>query len=138
MSNSETEKTTENVQPQPATIYRVEIIEKKKKEHKNEHRITARYMSKYERAKLLGTRATQISTNTGEPPTVDLIALRETTTNENKYTDCLAIATEELRQKTLPLNVRRYTSENLLEYEDWSVVELIWDDHGIWDDEKTL
>lgn len=58
-------------------------------------RVTTRYMTKYERARILGTRALQISMNA--PVMVDV----------KGETDPLMIALEELRQKKIPLIVRR-------------------------------
>ncbi|KAK9823471.1 hypothetical protein WJX72_002971 [[Myrmecia] bisecta] len=74
-------------------------------------RITTRYMTKYERARILGTRALQISMNA--PVMVEL----------NGETDPLDIAVKELREKKIPFTVRRYLPDG--SYEDWSVEELI-------------
>ncbi|KAJ3311890.1 DNA-directed RNA polymerases I II and III subunit RPABC2 [Blyttiomyces sp. JEL0837] len=73
-------------------------------------RMTTPYMTKYEKARLLGTRALQISMNA--PVMVEL----------NGETDPLAIAMLELRQKKIPLMVRRYLPDG--SYEDWTVEEL--------------
>ncbi|CAM1505292.1 Fc.00g109290.m01.CDS01 [Cosmosporella sp. VM-42] len=59
-------------------------------------RSTTPYMTKYERARILGTRALQISMNA--PVLVDL----------EGETDPLQIAIKELREKKIPLIVRRY------------------------------
>ncbi|KAG8526862.1 uncharacterized protein KY384_008291 [Bacidia gigantensis] len=59
-------------------------------------RSTTPYMTKYERARVLGTRALQISMNA--PVLVDL----------EGETDPLQIAIKELREKKIPLVVRRY------------------------------
>jgi DNA-directed RNA polymerases I, II, and III subunit RPABC2 len=61
-----------------------------------EKRTTTPYMTKYERARVLGTRALQISMNA--PVLVDL----------EGETDPLQIAIMELNQKKIPLVVRRY------------------------------
>ncbi|EEB09086.1 DNA-directed RNA polymerase I [Schizosaccharomyces japonicus yFS275] len=74
-------------------------------------RRTTPYMTKYERARILGTRALQISMNA--PVLVDL----------EGETDPLQIAMKELAQKKIPLLVRRYLPDG--SYEDWSVSELI-------------
>ena len=74
-------------------------------------RITTPYMTKYERARILGTRALQISMNA--PVLVDL----------EGETDPLQIAQKELSQKKIPLIVRRYLPDG--SYEDWSVAELL-------------
>ncbi|KAH8894989.1 RNA polymerase Rpb6 [Thozetella sp. PMI_491] len=77
----------------------------------NGQRSTTPFMTKYERARLIGVRATQISMNA--PVLVDLEGM----------TDPLDIATKELKEKKLPLVVRRYFPDGF--YEDWTVEELI-------------
>merc|ERR1711907_80223 len=59
-------------------------------------RSTTKYMTKYERARVLGTRALQISM--GAPVMVVLAG----------ETDPLEIANKELQSKKIPLMVRRY------------------------------
>ncbi|EGC38919.1 hypothetical protein DICPUDRAFT_148388 [Dictyostelium purpureum] len=76
----------------------------------NHLRRTTRYMTKYERARLLGSRALQISMNA--PIMVEL----------EGETDPLQIAWKELRAKKIPLIIRRYLPNGM--YEDWSVDEL--------------
>ncbi|GKY90795.1 DNA-directed RNA polymerases I, II, and III subunit RPABC2 [Mayamaea pseudoterrestris] len=76
-------------------------------------RITTRYLTKYEKARVLGTRALQISMNA--PVMVDL----------DGETDPLRIAEKELREKKIPIIIRRYLPDN--SHEDWSVDELIVD-----------
>lgn len=78
-----------------------------------EKRTTTPYMTKYERARILGTRALQISMNA--PVLVDL----------EGETDPLQIAMKELSQKKVPLVVRRYLPDG--SYEDWGCEELIVD-----------
>lgn len=78
-----------------------------------EERITTPFMTKYERARILGTRALQISMNA--PVLVDI----------EGETDPLQIAMKELSAKKIPLVVRRYLPDG--SYEDWSVDELIVD-----------
>jgi DNA-directed RNA polymerase I, II, and III subunit RPABC2 len=68
----------------------------KDKKIPNEERSTTPYMTKYERARILGTRALQISMMA--PVLVDL----------EGETDPLQIAIKELREKKIPLIVRRY------------------------------
>uniref|UniRef100_A0A7S0XA85 Uncharacterized protein n=1 Tax=Mantoniella antarctica TaxID=81844 RepID=A0A7S0XA85_9CHLO len=77
-------------------------------------RTTTPYMTKYERARILGTRALQISMNA--PVLVQL---------ENE-TDPLEIAGKELREKRIPFIIRRYLPDG--SYEDWGVDELIIED----------
>ncbi len=74
-------------------------------------RITTRYMTKYERARVLGTRALQISMNA--PVMVDV----------EQETDALKIAAKELRERKIPMIIRRYLPDG--SYEDWSLDELI-------------
>ncbi|CAM9102711.1 unnamed protein product [Choristocarpus tenellus] len=76
-------------------------------------RVTTKYMTKYERARILGTRALQISMNA--PVMVDI---------ENE-TDPLKIAMKELREKKIPIKIRRYLPDG--SHEDWSIDELIID-----------
>lgn len=76
-----------------------------------EERQTTPYMTKYEKARILGTRALQISMNAPV-----LVALEG-------ETDPLVIAMKELSQKKIPLLIRRFLPDG--SYEDWSVQELI-------------
>ncbi|KAE8210627.1 hypothetical protein CF327_g5526 [Tilletia walkeri] len=77
----------------------------------NAERITTPYMTKYERARILGTRALQISMNAPV-----LVAVEG-------ETDPLIIAQKELSEKRIPLVIRRYLPDG--SYEDWQVSELI-------------
>jgi len=77
----------------------------------NDQRSTTPYMTKYERARVLGTRALQISMNA--PVLVDL----------EGETDPLQIAIKELNQKKIPLIIRRYLPDGW--YEDWTCEELL-------------
>ncbi|KAG8991299.1 DNA-directed RNA polymerases I II and III subunit RPABC2 [Tulasnella sp. 427] len=77
----------------------------------NAVRVTTPYMTKYERARILGTRALQISMNA--PILVPL----------EGETDPLEIAIKELSQRKIPLIIRRYLPDG--SFEDWSVSELI-------------
>ncbi|KAF8640342.1 hypothetical protein AX17_000014 [Amanita inopinata Kibby_2008] len=79
----------------------------------NKVRITTPYLTKYERARILGTRALQISMNA--PVLVPL----------DGETDALQIAIKELSQRKIPLIIRRYLPDG--SFEDWSVSELISD-----------
>lgn len=78
-----------------------------------EKRSTTPYLTKYERARVLGTRALQISMNA--PVLVDL----------EGETDPLQIAMKELSQKKIPLVIRRYLPDG--SFEDWGCDELIVD-----------
>ncbi|KAI0319753.1 RNA polymerase, subunit omega/K/RPB6 [Amylostereum chailletii] len=79
----------------------------------NKERVTTPYLTKYERARILGTRALQISMNA--PILVPL----------DGETDALQIAIKELSQRKIPLVIRRYLPDG--SFEDWSVSELISD-----------
>ncbi|XP_034947756.1 DNA-directed RNA polymerases I, II, and III subunit RPABC2 [Chelonus insularis] len=78
-------------------------------------RITTKYMTKYERARVLGTRALQIAMCA--PVMVEL----------EGETDPLQIAMKELKQRKIPIVIRRYLPDN--SYEDWGIDELIIIDH---------
>lgn len=81
-----------------------------------EGRITTPYLTKYERARVLGTRALQISMNA--PVMVDI----------GEETDPLKIALKELQARKIPITIRRYLPDG--SYEDWAVDELIIPDEG--------
>jgi len=74
-------------------------------------RITSKYMTKYERARVLGTRALQISLNA--PVMVEIAG----------ETDPLKIAQKELRERKIPIIVRRFLPDG--SFEDWSINELV-------------
>ena len=71
---------------------------------------------KYERARVLGTRALHIAMSA--PVMVEL----------EGETDPLKIAMKELKAKKIPIIVRRYLPDK--SYEDWSVDELIVEGEG--------
>lgn len=75
-----------------------------------EDRVTVPTLTKYERARILGTRALQISMNAPV-----LVAVEG-------ETDPLTIAQKELRERRLPLIIRRVLPDNT--YEDWRIDEL--------------
>ncbi|KAF2360128.1 RNA polymerase subunit omega/K/RPB6 [Trinorchestia longiramus] len=77
-------------------------------------RITTGYMTKYERARVLGTRALQIAMCA--PVMVEL----------ESESDPLQIAAKELRDQKIPLIIRRYLPDG--SYEDWKIDELIMSD----------
>lgn len=76
-----------------------------------EKRITTPFMTKYERARVLGTRALQISMCA--PIMVEL----------EGETDPLQIAMKELKAKKIPIIIRRYLPDG--SFEDWGIDELI-------------
>lgn len=73
--------------------------------------ITTRYLTKYEKARVLGTRALQISMNA---PVM---------TEVGTETDPLEIAYKELREKVIPFTIRRYLPDG--SYEDHDLKDLI-------------
>ncbi|KAG0163690.1 hypothetical protein DFQ28_011361 [Apophysomyces sp. BC1034] len=77
----------------------------------NKEKFTTPYMTKYERARVLGTRALQISL--GAPVMIEL----------QGESDPLIIARRELREKKVPLIVRRTLPDG--SYEDWCIKDLI-------------
>ena len=81
---------------------------------KNKDRITAKFLTKYERARILGTRALQLSKNA--PPMV---------VPQPGETDPYKLAERELAEKKIPFIVRRYLPDHT--YEDWKLEELIYD-----------
>lgn len=92
----------------------VEAEEKEDEEPVERVRKTSKFMTKYERARILGTRALQISMNA--PVMVEL----------EGETDPLEIAMKELRERKIPFTIRRYLPDG--SYEDWGVDELIVED----------
>lgn len=76
-------------------------------------RKTTKFMTKFEKARVLGTRALQISMNA--PVMVEL----------QGETDPLEIARKELTARKIPMIIRRYLPDK--SYEDWHVNELIFD-----------
>ena len=76
----------------------------------NAKRITTKYMTKYERARLLGTRALQIAMCA--PIMVEL----------EGETDPLQIALKELKARKIPIIIRRYLPDG--SFEDWTINEL--------------
>ncbi|KAJ5069802.1 DNA-directed RNA polymerase subunit k [Anaeramoeba ignava] len=74
-------------------------------------RITTRYMTKYERARILGTRALQISMSA--PVMVEI----------TRETDPLQIALKELKEGKIPFIIRRYLPDG--SFEDVKASDLI-------------
>ncbi|KAK4270505.1 hypothetical protein QN277_023534 [Acacia crassicarpa] len=92
----------------------LEMEDREEQEATERPRKTSKYMTKYERARILGTRALQISMNA--PVMVVL----------EGETDPLEIAMKELRERKIPFTIRRYLPDG--SYEDWGVDELIVED----------
>ena len=75
-----------------------------------EERITTKFLTKYEKTRLLGTRALQLSMNA------------KTTLKNIKETDCLKIAEMELKEKKIPLMIQRHLPNGKIEY--WKIDEM--------------
>ena len=96
---------------------------------------TTKYMTKYERARVLGTRALQIRYGHKRTSTCFTLFSSSRTpsflTSMNApvmveidgETDPLKIAQKELRERKIPIIIRRYLPDR--SYEDWSIDELI-------------
>jgi DNA-directed RNA polymerase I, II, and III subunit RPABC2 len=96
----------------------------------NKERITTPYLTKYERARVLGTRALQIRfacllTSLTVPfNTTSLTSMNAPVLVPlDGETDALQIAIKELSQRKIPLIIRRFLPDGT--FEDWSVSELI-------------
>lgn len=87
-----------------------EIITEKKMEKSNKKKITTPFLTKYEKTRMLGTRALQISMNASS--TVD---------TKDEF-DPLKIAIMELEQRKIPLIVRRHLPSG--DFEDFTIDEL--------------
>lgn len=73
-------------------------------------RVTTPFMTKYERARVLGTRALQIAM--GAPVMVEL----------EGESDPLEIARKELKEQKIPIIIRRFLPDG--SFEDWGIEEL--------------
>lgn len=78
---------------------------------KLDKRNTMPFLTKYEKARILGARALQISM--GAPVLIEL----------EGETDALDIAAKELLARKLPISIRRYLPNG--NFEDWSMDELV-------------
>ncbi|KAB1210740.1 DNA-directed RNA polymerases II, IV and V subunit 6A [Morella rubra] len=108
------EEDVENINNEDVPLDPVEAEDKEEQQPVERPRKTSKYMTKYERARILGTRALQISMNA--PVMVEL----------EGETDPLEIAMKELRERKIPFTIRRYLPDG--SYEDWGVDELIVED----------
>ncbi|XP_006884490.1 PREDICTED: DNA-directed RNA polymerases I, II, and III subunit RPABC2-like [Elephantulus edwardii] len=88
-----------------------EILPSGERSQANQNRITTPYMTKFERARLLGIRAQQIAMCA--PVMVEL----------EGETDPLAIAMKELKARKISMIIHRFLPDG--SYEDWGVDELI-------------
>lgn len=91
-----------------------EVAVKESQSQANKDRVTTRFLTKYEKARIIGARALQISKNA--PIMVDV---------EPGEWDPLKIAEKELVERKIPFIIRRYLPDG--SYEDWRVEELIFD-----------
>lgn len=80
---------------------------------KIDDRVTSIYMTHFERARILGLRASQIALHCRSTIPVDF----------NMHSP-LEIAEMELDAKKIPVIIRRYLSDNV--YEDWDANELLF------------
>jgi DNA-directed RNA polymerase subunit K/omega len=107
----------ESVDKESNSVFSEEYIKKKSKYNQNllnlDQRITMPYLTKYEKARILGARALQISM--GAPVLIRL----------EGETDALDIAAKELLKRKLPISIRRYLPSG--NFEDWSLDELIFE-----------
>ncbi|MDA7573720.1 DNA-directed RNA polymerase subunit omega [bacterium] len=87
-------------------------VEKTYSNYYNNDKITMPYMTKFEKAKLLGVRAEMIAS--GDKPMVEIVG---------KVSNAYEIAVMELKQKKIPLIIRRTLPNGKIE--DWRVEELI-------------
>ncbi|AFM98729.1 DNA-directed RNA polymerase [Encephalitozoon hellem] len=78
---------------------------------KNSQRKTLPRMTKYEKAHVIGVRASQLSA--GAPPFVDI----------GNESNPLSIANMELNEKKIPFIIRRRLPDN--SFEDWAIDELM-------------
>lgn len=85
---------------------------KERKSQKIDHdkRVTLPYLTKFERARVIGTRSVQLS-----------MGAKACVTFENF--DPIEIATKELNSKKIPLIIRRHLPND--KYEDWFIHELM-------------
>eukprot|EP00768_Dysnectes_brevis_P005323 gnl/Dysnectes_brevis/380_a422_7995.p1 GENE.gnl/Dysnectes_brevis/380_a422_7995~~gnl/Dysnectes_brevis/380_a422_7995.p1 ORF type:complete len:113 (-),score=9.55 gnl/Dysnectes_brevis/380_a422_7995:67-405(-) len=84
----------------------------------NHLRTTPRYLTKFERARVLGARALQISM--GAPAMIDTESVER---EKVKALDPLFLAEQELKQCKSPIIIRRHLPDGT--FEDWTVEELL-------------
>ena len=80
----------------------------------NTIRITPPFLTKYEKARVIGVRATQISKNSPLYLNAD--------DKDLSHWDPLYIAEKELSEKQIPFVIRRYLPDS--SFEDWKLSEL--------------
>lgn len=93
----------------------------------NNERTTTLYLTKYEKTKILGTRAIQISRKAPIMININNNIIGSGSGGDNNSNndskDPIRIAEKELYEKKIPLIIRRYLPDGY--YEDWDVNELI-------------
>ena len=87
-------------------------VEKTYSNYYNNEKVTMPYMTKFEKAKILGIRAEMIAS--GDKPLIE---------NSRSFDNAYNIALEELKQKKIPLIIRRTLPNGNIE--DWRVEEMI-------------
>ena len=90
---------------------RIEVVNHDEISKLYKRRVTNPLLTKYEKARILGVRATQISK--GAKPTIDIGDMK----------DALKIAECEFEHGNIPLIIRRHLPDG--GYEDWTLDEVI-------------
>lgn len=100
----------EDIEDEQMSVTVIDHIETEMQEMKPKKTIPC--MTKYEKALLIGTRAQEL--NNGALPTVNVGGLKST----------VSIAEKELRERKLPMIIRRHLPDG--SFEDWKIDELIY------------
>ena len=108
--NEEEEEESEDREKDSEIIEDGGDMKRDMKEIKGAERTTTPYLTKYEKARIIGARALQISKNA--PIFV----------NTENETDPILIAEKELREHKIPFIIRRFLPDG--SYEDWPVKDL--------------
>lgn len=87
-----------------------EILDQNEKQESIKKKITRPFLTKYEKARMLGTRALQLSMNA------------DTLIDTKGEDDCFKIAMMELEERKIPLIIRRHLPCN--NFEDFTIDEL--------------
>lgn len=90
------------------------VVQRQIKNENLPEKVTTRFLTKYEKARIIGARALQISKNA--PVMVEI---------EAGEWDPIKIAEKELIERKIPFIIRRYLPDG--SFEDWRVDELIFD-----------
>ena len=103
---------TQNYEPPEATE-EAEPVDIQMVLEESKKRVTMPYMTKYEKTRIIGYRATQISN--GSPPCINTIGMH----------DSIHIAHQELIKKCIPVKIKRFLPDGT--YEIWDANELTSD-----------